>query len=300
MIRPPYLKKNDKVAVVAPASSIEGDALRAAIRRMESWDLKVVPGEYVFTQYHQFAGTDAQRVADLQAAVNNTEIKAVICARGGYGCGRIMDAVDFSSLAAHPKWLVGFSDITLFHAHLNRLNLMTIHGIMPINFPPEGTDNESVNSLKNALFGKLKSHTASRHELNKKGVAKAVLVGGNLSLIAHLCGTKDALNTFARILFIEELGEYLYNIDRLMTQLYRSGTLASLAGLIVGDFTKLKDYETPFGKTAYEIILDYVSDLNIPVAFDFPAGHREPNLALYFGQETLLSVTEEETIIYFS
>ena len=300
MIRPPYLKKNDQVAVVAPASFIEKDVLTAAIRCMENWGLKVIPGEYVFTQYHQFAGTDAQRAADLQTAVNNPEIKAIICARGGYGCGRVIDAVDFLPLTAHPKWLVGFSDITSFHARLNRLNMLTIHGTMPINFPPDGADNESTNSLKDALFGKLKSHKMPSHELNKKGAARAVLVGGNLSLIAHLCGTKDSLNTIGRILFIEELGEYLYNIDRLMTQLYRSGTLASLAGLIVGGFTKLKDYETPFGKTAYEIILDYVSDLNIPVAFDFPAGHREPNLALYFGQKALLIVTGEETIVYFS
>jgi muramoyltetrapeptide carboxypeptidase len=238
MNRPSYLKKNDKVAVVAPASFIEKDVLMAAIRCMENWGLKVIPGEHVFAQHHQFAGTDAQRAADLQAAVNDPEIKAIICARGGYGGGKIIDTVDFSPLTEYPKWLVGFSDITLFHARLNRLDLLTIHGTMPINFPADGTDNESTNSLKDALFGKLKSYKTPPHELNKKGAAKAMLVGGNLSLIAHLSGTKDTLNTIGRILFIEEVGEYLYNIDRLMTQLYRNGTLASISGFRKINFGK--------------------------------------------------------------
>ncbi len=299
MNQPPYLKEKDRIAIVAPASHITEDALMPAVRCMENWGLQVQLGEHVLAEYFQFAGTDLQRVADLQAAISNPEIKAIICARGGYGCGRIIEAVDFTPLLTNPKWLVGFSDITVLHARLSRLQIPSIHGIMAKNFPEDGTENLSTASLRKALFGELKSHTVSPHSWNKKGSVKAMLVGGNLSLIGHLNGTPDALDTTGRILLIEDVGEYLYNIDRLMIQLKRSGALASLAGMIVGTFTKMKDNDVPFGKIAEEIILSYVSDLNIPVAFNFPAGHSEPNVALYLGRQIVFTVSDEKTVVEF-
>jgi muramoyltetrapeptide carboxypeptidase len=260
--------------------------------------LRVRPGKHVYEKYHQFAGADAQRAADLQDAVSDPDVKAVVCARGGYGCSRVVDAVDFSPLLKYPKWLVGFSDITVLHARWARLGLPGIHGVMSGKFPAGGGDNESTESLRKALFGEPLHYVVPAHPLNKTGKAEGLLTGGNLALVAHLTGSVDELDTAGKILFLEDVGEYLYNIDRMMRQLQRSGKLRHIKGLILGYFTDTKDHATPFGASAYEIISAVVKDLNIPVCFGFPAGHEEPNLSLVFGKPVTLTVeTSHATLL---
>jgi muramoyltetrapeptide carboxypeptidase len=293
-----YLKQGDKVAVIAPAGRISEGSLESMTACMERWGLQVLPGKHVYAQYHQFAGTDAQRAADLQEAVSNPEIKAVICARGGYGCSRVVDTVDFSPLLRHPKWLVGYSDITVLHARWNRMGVPCIHGVMSGKFPAGGQDNESTESLRKALFGEPLHYTVPTHPLNKTGKAEGWLIGGNLALMAHLTGSADNPYTVGKILFLEDVGEYLYAIDRMMLQLQRSGKLQKIKGLILGYFTNTKDCETPFGASAYEIISAYAEGLDIPVCFGFPAGHEEPNLSLVFGKPVTLTVEHSHATLF--
>jgi muramoyltetrapeptide carboxypeptidase len=278
-----HLKQGDKVAVIAPAGRVSEGSLDALTACMERWGLQMLLGEHVYACYYQFAGTDVQRAADLQEAINNPEIKAVICARGGYGCSRVVDAVDFSPLLRHPKWLVGYSDITALHARWNRMGVAGIHGVMSGKFPAGGGDNESTESLRRALFGESLHYTVPAHPLNKTGNAEGQLIGGNLALMAHLMGSADEPDTAGKILFLEDVGEYLYAIDRMLLQLQRGGKLQKIKGLIVGYFTNTKDHETPFGASACEIISAYMLWLNITVCFGFPAGLEDPNLSLVFG-----------------
>jgi muramoyltetrapeptide carboxypeptidase len=294
---PVYLQKNDKVIIIAPAGKIAEGSLDAMICCLNRWGLQVIQAAHLYAVYHGFAGSDAQRTADLQAAVDNTNIKAVFCARGGYGCSRIMDAVDFSSLLQYPKWLVGYSDITALHARWNRLGLASIHGVMSAQFPAGGNDTESTESLQKALFGESLKYTLPSHPLNKTGETEGVLVGGNLTVITHLTGSPDEPDTAGKILFIEDTREYLYALDRMMLQLQRSGKLQAIKGLIAGYFTDMKDNETPFGATAYEIISTYMKDLPVPVCYGFPAGHEEPNLSLIFGKKIKLSVRSQQTAL---
>jgi muramoyltetrapeptide carboxypeptidase len=285
------VQQGDNVAVIAPAGRIAEGALDAMTDCMARWGLHVLPGRWVYARHHQFAGADAQRAADLQEAINNPGTKAVICARGGYGCSRVLDAVDFSPLRQCPKWLVGYSDITALHARWNRTGVASIHGVMSGRFPASGEDNESTDSLRRALFGEPLHYTVPAHPLNRPGRAEGLLTGGNLALVAHLTGSADALDTAGKILFLEDTGEYLYALDRMMLQLQRSGQLQRLKGLVLGYFTDTKDHATPFGASAYEIVSAYVSGLDIPVCCGFPAGHEEPNLSLVFGKPATLTVT---------
>ncbi len=285
-----FLKKGDKVAVVAPAGRIAAGSLSPMLQCMKGWGLDPVPGRYVYAQYHTFAGTDEQRIEDLQWAVSDPEIKAVICARGGYGCSRIVDRVDFSSLLRLPKLLVGFSDITVLHARWHRLGLQSIHGVMSGRFPAGGGDNEATESLRKALFGEALHYDLPACGLNVPGEAEGVLVGGNLSIITHLTGSADAWDNRDKILFLEDLNEYLYALDRMMVHLQRAGQLSAIKGLVLGYFSDMKDGATPFGQTAYEIIDHYAGALGIPVCYGFPAGHEDPNLALPFGRPLKLSV----------
>ena len=298
-VQPPFLKKNDLVSIVSPAGQIAREAIDNATKILQQWDLQVEIGKHVCESFMGFAGSDEQRRADLQAAINNPDTKAIICSRGGYGCGRIIDEIDFSPLQKNPKWLVGFSDITVLHARLFRLGIQSIHGAMPKNFPNYSDNNESLKTLHQALFGELKEYFLPTHALNKQGIAKGKLVGGNLSILANLAATPDDIDTTDAILFIEDVGEFLYNIDRMLNNLQRSGKLNKLKGVIVGDFSNTKNDSFIFDKTAYEIIFSYVEKLNIPVCFGFPAGHDEPNYALYFGREMQLEITEKSSKIIF-
>jgi muramoyltetrapeptide carboxypeptidase len=260
------------------------------------WGIELVTSPNLFSEFHQFSGTDEERAADLQWAINQSEIEAIICFRGGYGTVRIIDKIDFSPLLTRPKWIVGYSDVTVLHARLNTLGVVSIHGSMPVNFPTN--TQEAISTLRQALFGEFTPLEAVGNKLNRYGIAEGELVGGNLSIIYSLQGSKDAFNTSGKILFIEDLDEYLYHIDRMMQNLKRSGLLSGLKGLIVGGMTDMRDNTVPFGKTAEEIILEAVSEYSYPVCFDFPAGHIKDNRAMAFGKKIRLEVSSTTSLTY--
>ncbi len=287
-ITPPYLEKGNKVAITCPAKKLL-QPMDDAIALLQNWELEVVPGDTLTASYHQFAGNDALRAADLQRFIDDDTIRAVFAARGGYGTIRIVDEVDFSSLSRHPKWIIGFSDITVLHAHLHaNYNLQTLHGQMPVNIA-EGSA-ASLETLRQALFGEPISYQLAGHALNRTGHAEAAITGGNLMMLVSVLSSVSDYSYDGKILFIEDVGEYLYAIDRLLHILKRAGKLARLAGLIVGGFTNLKDNDIPFGQTVPEMIMDAVQAYHYPVCFDFPAGHIPDNQTLIFGRKMVLEV----------
>jgi len=292
---PPPLKKGDKIAITCPAKKLPAP-MTDAIKLLESWGLEVVLGETVGLEYHQFAGDDEQRANDLQRFIDDDSIKAIIAARGGYGTVRMIDQVDFSRFASNPKWLVGFSDITVLHAHLfANYDAQTIHGQMPVNIPDASA--HSLETLRRALFGETLSYQFNSHHLNRSGECSGVLIGGNLSLLIAVSGSVSDIDYAGKILFIEDVGEYLYSIDRMMRNLKRAGKLARLAGLIVGGFTDVKDNDIPFGQTVAEIIMEVVKEYDYPVCFDFPAGHIPDNCSLVLGKMQKMEVKNEEVIL---
>ncbi len=285
---PPYLKNGDKIAITCPAKKLPGP-MTDAITLLQSWGLEVVLGETVDASYHQFAGDDELRARDLQRFIDDDSIKAIIAARGGYGTIRMIDKVDFSRFAEKPKWLVGFSDITILHTHLfTNFNAQTIHGQMPVNIPDASA--KSLDTLRRALFGEGLEYKFNSHELNRSGDASGILAGGNLSLLIAISGSVSDLDYNGKILFIEDVGEYLYSVDRMVRCLKRAGKLKHLAGLVVGGFTEIKDNNIPFGQTVPEIILEAVKEYDYPVCFDFPAGHIPDNCSLILGRKLNLSV----------
>ncbi|HVS92724.1 MAG TPA: LD-carboxypeptidase [Mucilaginibacter sp.] len=293
-IIPPYLKKGDKIAITCPAKKLS-KPMDDAVNLLQSWGLEVVLGETVTASYHQFAGDDDLRARDMQKLIDNEGIKAIIAARGGYGAIRIVDHIDFTSLKNNPKWLVGFSDITVLHAHLfANYRMQTIHGQMPINIPD--ASKYSLETLRKALFGNELSYSIKSHHLNRPGTGNGLLVGGNLSLLVAVLSSVSDYNYDGKILFIEDVGEYLYSIDRMFRALDRAGKLKNLAGLIVGGFTELNDNDIPFGQTVPEIIMEVVKKYDYPVCFDFPTGHIPDNQSLIFGRELNLSVQPEQVV----
>lgn len=296
LLQPNYLKRGDKIGIVACARKISREELQSALDTFKRWGLEVVLSPNLFQQGHQFSGTDEERASDLQLFLNDPSIKAIISARGGYGTVRIIDKIDFTAFAQQPKWVIGYSDITVLHSHIHNLGIQTLHATMPINFDknPEATD-----SLRKALFGEKLEYSLVAHKLNRSGETAAPLVGGNLSLLYALSGSRSDIDTKGKIMFIEDLDEYLYHIDRMMIQLKRAGKLAHLAGLIVGGMSDMKDNTIPFGKTAEEIILDAVKEYNYPVCFNFPAGHIDRNLALRLGADVKLVVGSKEVTLNF-
>lgn len=298
MHQPPYLKKNDRVAIVAPAKKVNRPEMQMAIQILEGWGLEVVLGKYVFNIYNQFAGTDRERAEDLQNMLDDPSIQAIICARGGYGTTRIIDSLSFDSFLAQPKWLVGFSDITVLHCHIHNLGVCSIHGIMPMLFPKQ--TEQTLESLRRALFGEPLHYESLAHPLNRLGKARGELVGGNLSLFANTIGTPSEIDTRDKILFLEDVNEYLYHLDRMMIHLYRAGKLAHLAGLIIGEFSQVKDNEAPFGWSVHEIIAELVAEYNYPVCYDFPVGHEVNNLSMYCGGIGTLAVQESGISLSFS
>ena len=260
-----------------------------AVKLLQSWGLEVVLGETVNASYHQFAGDDDLRAKDMQRFINDDSIKAIIAARGGYGTIRMIDKVDFSHFAKKPKWLVGFSDITILHAHLfTNYGAQSIHGQMPVNIPDASA--HSLETLRMALFGEELSYSFNSHALNRSGEASGTLIGGNLSLLVAISGSISDLDYKGKILFIEDVGEYLYSIDRMIRSLKRAGKLRQLEGLIIGGFTDTKDNDIPFGQTVPEIIMEVVKEYNYPVCFDFPAGHIPDNCSLILGKALKLTI----------
>jgi len=288
---PAYLKPGDLVLIIATARKTTPDLIQPAIDILNGWGLKTELGPNIFKAENQFAGTDAERGADLQWAIDHKIAKAVLIAGGGYGTIRIIDNVDFKPLQKNPKWFVGYSDVTVLHNSLHNLKLVSIHGTMAFQFVK---NREATLSLKHLLFGKEVKYQIPTHPLNREGKAEGEIVGGNLSILYAVSGSADDISTKGKILFIEDLDEYLYHIDRMMLQLKRSGKLKSLKGLIVGGMTEMKDNKVPFGKTAEEIIFDAVKEYKFPVCFNLPAGHVANNTALYFGKKAKLSVTKNK------
>ena len=294
---PPFLKKGDKVAITCPAKKLP-KPMDDAVALLRSWGLEVILGETVTASYHQFAGDDELRAKDLQRFIDDESIKAIIAARGGYGTMRMIDKVDFSSFKTNPKWLVGFSDITVLHAHLSaNYNAQTIHGQMPVNIPDASA--HSLISLKKALFGEEINYLIHPNPLNRNGEASGILIGGNLSLLVAIQSSVSDFNYDGKILFIEDVGEYLYAVDRMIRALGRAGKLKNLAGLIVGGFTDIKDNEIPFGQTVEEIITDVVKDYPYPVCFNFPAGHIPDNNSLILGKGINLVVHKHQATVSY-
>jgi len=293
MILPSYLKKGDTVAIIATARKVSQEEIQPAVTFFESYGLSVLLGKNLFESSNQYAGTDLQRAEDLQWALNDKNIKAIIIARGGYGTVRLMEYVDFTEFKKHPKWVVGYSDVTVLHSAIHNIGVATLHATMPLNF---SKNQSATRSLIKALLGKLTDIETEENYSNIEGTVKGQLVGGNLSLLYALSGTPFDIDTKDKILFIEDLDEYLYHLDRMIMQLKLSGKLSCLKGLIVGGMTDMKDNAIPFGKFPEEIILDAVKDYNYPVCFDFPAGHIDKNLAMYFGREVELTVNDTATL----
>ncbi|WP_439695068.1 LD-carboxypeptidase [Mucilaginibacter sp. AW1-7] len=294
---PPYLKKGDKIAIVCPAKKLP-NPMTDAVTLLQSWGLEVILGETVTASYHQFAGDDELRAKDLQRFIDDNSIKAIIAARGGYGTVRMIDKVDFSRFAQHPKWIIGFSDITVLHTHLfANYHAQTIHGQMPVNIPDASA--RSLDTLRKSLFGEPLTYEFTSHTANRTGDSSGLLVGGNLSLLVAVSGSVSDIDYTGKVLFIEDVGEYLYSIDRMLRCLDRAGKLKSLAGLVVGGFTDVKDNEIPFGQTVPEIIMDIVQRYNYPVCFDFPAGHIPDNCSLIFGRNVTLSVGKQYSHLKF-
>lgn len=289
MIRPPFLKAGDTVGITCPARKISLQDIQVAIDRLKSWDLNVVIGDTIGKADHQYAGSDVERRNDLQKMLNNPSINAILFGRGGYGTVRILDDLDFRPFLDKPKWLLGFSDITYLHTLLNcNIGVETIHSTMPISFPTN--TKESIDSLHDILFGKPLEYRFSAHSLNRNGEMNGEIVGGNLSILYSILGTKSILNTHQKILLIEDLDEYLYHIDRMMMAMKRAGKLKHLAGLLVGGMSDMNDNTIPFGKTAEEIIYEHIAEYDYPVCFNFPCGHIPDNRAVILGRNAKVEV----------
>ncbi|MEM8847749.1 MAG: LD-carboxypeptidase [Bacteroidota bacterium] len=304
-IQPPYLKSGDTVAIVAPAGILKNreKSISKAMEILSSWGLHPVLGKHLYAKNNHFAGTDSQRAEDFQSAMDNPNIKGIWCARGGYGSMRILDKLDFTQFQKEPKWIVGFSDITAFHGKLDQLGIQGIHGMMAAGLElseelSEETQ-ENINSLKKALFGESLKYELDSSPYNKKGLAKGVLLGGNLSLLQASLQSDANLNTEGKILFIEEIGEYRYSIDRMLYSLKRAGYFDGLAALIIGEISQVKTNTTPFGMTNEELILDVVKECDFPVLFHFPAGHGDENRTMIFGKKVTLDIGDTKSVVTF-
>ncbi|WP_375237819.1 LD-carboxypeptidase [Aurantibacter sp.] len=302
LIQPPFLKAGDTVAIVAPAGILKNrtQEIRDAVSLLKKWGLNAVVGKNVFNNGGHFAGTDEERCEDFQSALDNPNIKAIWSARGGYGSVRVLDLLDYTQFKNSPKWIIGYSDITAFHNQMNVLGFQSIHAIMCTSVTDELKENpESVTTFKKSLFGENLSYTLESSKYNRIGEVKGQLVGGNLAILTSMLGSKTSLATKGKILFIEEIGEYAYSIDRMLQSLKRAGYFKDCAGLIIGDMSKVKKNTTKFGKPVQQIILDVVADYNFPVAFNMKAGHEPDNRALIFGAEIELKVSSSGSKVIF-
>jgi len=294
-IIPSKVSPGDTIGIVCPAGYMPAERAQTCINTLQQWGYNVKIGKTLGNQYHYFSGTDEERLNDLQAMLDDTKVKAILCGRGGYGLSRIIDRLNFTAFKQQPKWIIGYSDITVLHAHLHTVfNTASLHSPMAAAFNDSGAENVFIQSLKRILTGEKLIYTCGVHAYNRTGVVEGELVGGNLSLIAHLVGSRSAINTAGKILFIEDVGEYIYNVDRMMVQLQRAGMLTNLAGLVVGSFTEMKDTVIPFGQQVYDAIHDKIAAYNYPVCFDFPVGHTDNNYPLVHGAIHRLSVLHNQ------
>ena len=295
MIQPPFLQPGDTIYITAPAKAIEESVVLEAKKTLETWGLNVRVAPHCLGRAAYFSGTDAERLADFQHGLDDPSIKAILCARGGYGCVRIVEELDWTAFQQNPKWIVGFSDVTVFHQKINQLGVESIHGIMPLGFT-EGSM-EAKETLHKALFGESIILEASPVKENCMGTAKGSLIGGNMTIIYSLIGTELSYDFKDKILFIEDIGEHIYKVDRMLHAFKLAGIFNQISGLILGGFTEMEDTDVPFGKTIEALISEQVSNLGIPVAFNFPIGHISDNQAVAVGRSVVLKVTEEKTTL---
>ena len=303
LIQPPYLKTGDTVAIVAPSGILKNKTaiIEQAKSLLKSWGLHTVVGKHVFSQNNHFAGTDDERCEDFQNAMDDPTVSAIWCARGGYGTVRILDRLDFLKFRKHPKWLIGYSDITGLHNQFHNEGFESMHALMSTSLNDNlDSINESISTFKNALFGNPLSYFLKSSRYNKNGATSGQVVGGNLTLLHTMLGSKTSIDTSGKILFIEEIGEYKYHIDRMLQSLKRAGYFENCKGLIVGDFTKTKTNNTAlWGSSIEQLILDALSEYSFPIAFNMPAGHEKDNRALILGRIVDLTVDNGESTIIF-
>lgn len=299
-VAPPHLKGGDVIGITAPAGYITHEEIQSAVQKMESWGYKIKVGDTIDKRDFTFGGTDEERTKDLQQMLDDPKIKAIMCARGGYGAVRIIDKLNWEKFKLKPKWIIGFSDATVFHSHLSKnFGIASIHSKMCNSFPDdwstaEPIQIESIESIQWALNGKKMNYSVVPNVQNKLGVTEGVLIGGNLKTLESLSGTRSDINTAGKILFVEDTGEYMYSVDRMFWNLKRTGKLSQLKGLIVGGFKiKVDDNSDDFGRTLQDVVLEKIKGYNYPVCFDFPVGHQKNNYALKCGVKHKLDVKED-------
>ena len=296
-IQPPFLNSGDEVAIISPAFSIDEAKVEEAVKFLENWGLRVHIGRNALKKEGPFAGTDKERLSDFQKMTGNKKIKAIFCSRGGYGILKIIDRIDFSSLQRYPKWYIGFSDVTVLHLWLSeKCNMVSIHGEMPLNYSRTDKSPETFNSLHDALFGGLQP-VRWHGKFYNPGKISGEITGGNLSLIFSMIGIPAEPKTKGKILFIEEVGEYLYNLDRMLVSLKLAGKFEGLTALLAGGFSKMEETKTPWGKSPETIVSDVVGQYGFPVLFNFPAGHIPDNRAFYIGKKARIELKEDQAVL---
>jgi muramoyltetrapeptide carboxypeptidase len=303
LIQPDYLKAGDTVAIVAPSGILinRNDEVEQAKNLLESWNLNVVIGSHVFSQDNHFAGTDAERCEDFQKALDDPKISAIWCARGGYGTVRILDKLDYSGFKKHPKWIIGYSDITALHNQVHNEGYESLHALMCTSLTDDLNEIEaSISTFKDAIFGKQINYSLEGSNYNKVGEVTAPVVGGNLTILHTMLGSNTSIDTSGMVLFIEEIGEYKYHIDRMLQSLKRAGYFDNCKGVIVGDMSKMRKNTTPWGKSIEQLILDALMPYDFPIVFNFPAGHEKDNRALILGRQAKISVGKDKSIISFN
>ncbi len=293
---PPFLKPGATIGITCPSGYVSAERVQYATIVLEKWGFKTRLGKTVGNEFHYFSGDDATRLADLQEMLDDPSLDAILMGRGGYGLSRIIDQIDFTQFVQYPKWICGFSDITVLHSHIQaQFGIPTMHSVMCGAFKPETEEKDYILSLRKALLGEALSYHFPSSEYNRVGQATATIVGGNLAMLAHLTGSNAQIDTDDKILFIEDIGEHLYHIDRMLLNLKRSGQLSKLKGLLVGSFTDIEDTDRPFGQTLEQIISDKVKEYNFPLAFNFACGHDEVNHTLVLGMPYILVVEPKGT-----
>ena len=292
MIQPPALNPGDLIYITAPAKLMDPQAVSYAKKHLEQNGFNVLISKNCLGKHHYFSGTDEERLLDFQFGIDHPDVRAILCARGGYGSIRLVDRINWANMLREPKWMIGFSDITVFHHRLNKLGVQSIHGSMPINF--EKNTEAALTSLVNTLKGSWPQFLLPSNQCNKVGIATGNLIGGNLSIVYSMLGTDDQYDFEDSILFLEDLGEHYYQVERMFFALKKSGAFQKIKGLIIGGISELEDTNPPLGRTIEEMVLDQLEYTRIPVLFDFPGGHIEDNRAIIFGKKIQLTVSEEE------
>ncbi|MFT5242904.1 MAG: muramoyltetrapeptide carboxypeptidase [Glaciecola sp.] len=302
LIQPPYLKAGDTVAIVAPSGILKNktDEVDQAVALLESWGLHAVVGKNVFSKDNHFAGADVERCEDFQKALDDPKISAIWCARGGYGTVRILDKLDYTKFKNNPKWLIGYSDITALHNQFHNEGFQSIHALMCVSLPEDISEiKETVGTFKSTIFGKPVDYTLDGSSYNRVGDASGPLVGGNLTILHTMLGSKESIDTSGKIVFIEEIGEYKYHIDRMLQSLKRAGYFDNCVGVLVGGMSKMRKNTTPWGTSIEQLILDALSDYDFPIAFGMPAGHEKDNRAMVFGKMVELKVRKDQATVFF-